>query len=197
MRSLFKAGAAYCGILVKLSPQTVQGDLATGLSIYAMNVYELLEKYAWEGVNAYHFQFHQKTVASGKGIYLGSEWRQLDSELITSNHFAHPTPRATWNQAHRLVAGPIWRTSELAIREIVPSQGGYNPVAYVHDFCANTGTPPLTPQTGRNWDYRECWSTLCHYLHACITCGSSHRAPQSFSGNAALPSQPHNGSTRR
>ena len=46
MSSFFKAWAAYCGILVKLSPQTLQGDLATGLSIYAMNVYELLEKYA-------------------------------------------------------------------------------------------------------------------------------------------------------
>jgi len=197
MSSFFKVWAVYCGILVKLSPQTLQGDLATGLSIYTINVYELLEKYAWEGVKAYHFQFHRKRVASGKGIYLGSEWRQLDSELIASKCFAHPTPRATWNQAQRVVEGPIRRTSELAIREIVPSQGGYNPVASVQHFRANTGTPPLTPQTCRNWNYRECRSTQCRYLHACITCGSSHRAPQCFSGNAALPSQPYNGPTRR
>jgi len=75
MSSFFKAWEAYHRILVKLSPQTLQGDLATGLSIYTMNVYELLEKYAWEGVKVYHFQFHRKRVASGKGIYFGSEWR--------------------------------------------------------------------------------------------------------------------------
>jgi len=38
MSSFLKAWAAYCRILVKLSPQTLQGDLATGLSIYTMNV---------------------------------------------------------------------------------------------------------------------------------------------------------------
>jgi len=71
--SFFKVWVADCGILVKLSPQAVQGELATGLSIYTINVYDLLKKYAWEGVKAYHFQFHQARVASGKGIYLESE----------------------------------------------------------------------------------------------------------------------------
>ena len=136
-------------------------------------------------------------MASGKGIYLGSEWHQLDSELISSKCFAHPTLRATWNQAQRVVAGLISRTSELAIREIVPSQGGYNPVASAQHFRANTGIPLLTPQTCRNWNYRECRSTQCRYLHACITCGSSHCALPCFSGNAALPSQSHNGPTWR
>jgi len=46
MSSFFKAWAAYCGILVKLAPHALQGDLATALSIYTMNIYELLEKYA-------------------------------------------------------------------------------------------------------------------------------------------------------
>ena len=73
INSFFKAWAAYSGILVKLAPSILQGDLATALSIYTMNMYDLLEKYAWEGVKAYHFQFHQKRVASGKSIYHASE----------------------------------------------------------------------------------------------------------------------------
>ena len=69
MGRFFKAWATYCGILVKLAPHSLQGDLATALSIYTMNIYDLLAKYAWEGVKAYHFQFHRKRVASGKSIY--------------------------------------------------------------------------------------------------------------------------------
>ena len=53
--SFFKALEAYSGIVVKLAPPLLQGDLATALSIYTMNLYDLLEKYAWEGVKAYHF----------------------------------------------------------------------------------------------------------------------------------------------
>ena len=74
MGSFFKTWAAYCGILVKLAPHSLQGHLATALSIYTINIYDLLEKYAWEGVKAYHFQFHRKRVASGKSIYHTLEW---------------------------------------------------------------------------------------------------------------------------
>ena len=35
--TFFKAWAAYCGILVKLAPLALQGDLATAVSIYTMN----------------------------------------------------------------------------------------------------------------------------------------------------------------
>jgi len=78
MSSFFKAWAAYCGILVKLGPDGLQGDLATSLSIYTMNLYELLEKYARKGFEAYHFQFHRRRVARGKNLYIGTESRQLD-----------------------------------------------------------------------------------------------------------------------
>ena len=90
MSSFFKAWAAYCGMIVKLALHAVQGDLATALSIHTMNLYDLLEKYTWEGVKAYHFQFHHKWVASGKSIYQPTEWRQLDSELVALKCFAHP-----------------------------------------------------------------------------------------------------------
>ena len=80
MSSFFKAWTAYCGILVQLAPHLLQADLATSLSIYKMNLYDLLEKYTWEGVTAYHFQFHRKRVASGKSIYHPAEWRLLDSK---------------------------------------------------------------------------------------------------------------------
>ena len=69
MTSFFKAWAVYTGILIKLAPHGLQGKLATGLCIYTMNLYELLEKYIWEGVKSYHMQFHRKRVASGRGIY--------------------------------------------------------------------------------------------------------------------------------
>ena len=68
MSSFFKAWAVYSGILIKLAPHILQGELATSLCIYTMNLYDLLEKYTWEGVKSYHFQFHRKRVASGKSI---------------------------------------------------------------------------------------------------------------------------------
>jgi len=45
MSSFFKAWAAYCGILIKLGPYGMQGELATALCIYTMNLYDFLEKY--------------------------------------------------------------------------------------------------------------------------------------------------------
>ena len=96
----FKVWAAYSGILVKLAPLALQEDLATALFIYTMSLYDLLEKCTWEGVKAYHFQFHRKRVASGKSPYLPQEWRQLDSELVASSvrfrapFLTHGAPRA-------------------------------------------------------------------------------------------------------
>ena len=98
MSSFFKAWAAYSGILVKLAPYGLQGDLATALFIYTMTLYDLLERYTWEGVKAYHFQFHHKRVASGTSLYLPTEWRQLESELVASKCFANPILRRTWSQ---------------------------------------------------------------------------------------------------
>ena len=92
MSGFFKAWAAYTGILVQLAPHGLQGELATALSIYTMNLYDLLEKYTWEGVKGYHFQFHRKRVASGRNIYQPAEWRQLDSELVASKCFAYAAP---------------------------------------------------------------------------------------------------------
>jgi len=88
MSNFFKAWAAYTGILIKLAPYGLQGELATALCIYTMNLYDLLEKYTWDGVKAYHFQFHRKRVASGKSIYQPAEWRVFDSQLIASKCFA-------------------------------------------------------------------------------------------------------------
>jgi len=90
MSIFFKAWAVYSGILIKLAPQGLHGDLATALCIYTMNLYELLEKYTWDRVKSYHFQFHRKRVASGKNIYKPREWQLLDSELVASRCFAHP-----------------------------------------------------------------------------------------------------------
>ena len=98
MCSFFKAWAAYSGILVKLALYGLQGELATVLLIYTMNLYDLLEKYTWDGVKAYHFQFHRKRVASGKNSYLPAEWQHLDSELIASKCFAQPITHSTWPQ---------------------------------------------------------------------------------------------------
>lgn len=167
MGSFFKAWAAYCGILVKLAPHSLQGDLATALSIYTMNIYDLLEKYAWEGVKAYHFQFHRKRVASGKSIYHALEWRTLDSELIASKCFAHPAPRLSWSQSYKAGPTPTRKSHELSIRENAPGP------AY-----PTGGAQPPAQQACRNWNHRECRNIQCRYQHACIYCGSNHRAPQ-------------------
>jgi len=122
MSSFFKGWAAYCGILVKLAPHGLQGDLATSRSIYTMNLYEVLEKYAWEGVKAYNFQFHRKRVAGGKNIYIETEWRQLDSEVIASKYCAHPATRPSWTQSHRVTSTPIRRILELPICENIHTE---------------------------------------------------------------------------
>jgi len=43
--SFCKAWAVYSAILIKLGPYSLQGDLATSLCIYRMNLYDLLGKY--------------------------------------------------------------------------------------------------------------------------------------------------------
>ena len=199
MRAFFKAWAAYCGILVKLAALALEGDLATALSIYTMNLYDLLEKYAWQGVKAYHFQFHRKRVASGKSIYQAVEWRQLDREQIASKCFAHPAPRATWIANQKLVPTSARRVTELPIRENAPAQG-YRPLGT--SMVPYTGpeyrTSSQAPQTCRNWNYHECRSTQCRYQHSCITCGSNHRASQCPTGNTTrLPPAPYNSLNRR
>ena len=128
MSAFFKAWAAYSGILVKLAPFAHQGDLATALFIYTMNLYELLEKYTWDGVKAYHFQFHRKRIAGGKGIFLPQEWQQLDSELIASKCFTHGIQRIAWSQHSNKVSGFPHRTSDLQVRE--------NPFEARHNFPA-------------------------------------------------------------
>jgi len=155
MSGVFKAWAAYCGILVNLAPHVLQGDLATVLSIYTMNIYELLEKYAWEGVKAYHFQLHRQRVASGKSIYHAREWQTLESELVASKCFGHCAPRPTWSQGHKTGPAPIRKTHELAIRK--------NGLAHT---LTTTAALPVTLEAWGNWNYRECRNILqCRYQH--------------------------------
>ena len=170
MSSFFKAWAVYSGILLKLAPFLLQGDLATALSIYTMNLYDLLEKYAWEGVKAYHFQFHRKRVASRKGIYQANEWRLLDSELIASKCFAHPAPRGPWTQKNKPILAAPRRVHDLPICKNIPGQScpaagtthlpPYNPP---HIARTNAGLSSTKPQPCRNWNYRECQTIPCRY----------------------------------
>ena len=88
----FKAWVAYCGILTKLAPGSLQADLACSLFIYTMQLHDLLEKYSWQGVKGYHFQFHRKRIASGKEIYHPDDWRKIDPELIAIKCFQYPIP---------------------------------------------------------------------------------------------------------
>jgi len=84
MPSFLKALSAYSRMLIKLAPNALQGELAAGLAKYNMDLYDLLERYTWEGVRSYHLQFHRKRVAAGKNIYQRIKSRQLDSELLAS-----------------------------------------------------------------------------------------------------------------
>jgi len=210
MTAFFKAWAAYGGILVKLAPHALQGELATALTIYTMNVYDLLEKYTWEGVRSYHFQFHRKCVASGKNIYQPEDWRQLDSELVASKCFAHPTPRPSWPPTFQTVPAANRRIFELPYWDTVPGTGYTYPNATptpsigVPEQCASYSHHALVPpiimpagsplsqrngQACRNWNYRECRSSHCRYQHLCISCGSNHRlsyCPVARSGSQQL-----------
>lgn len=105
MSGFFKAWAAYWGILIKLAPYGLQGELGTALTIYWMKLDDLLENYSWEGVQAYHFQFHRKRVASGKDIYHPTEWRQLESQLIASKCLAYPALRFSWPPTQQPISG--------------------------------------------------------------------------------------------
>ena len=200
MSGFFKAWAAYSGILVKLAPQALQGELATALFIYTMNLYDLLEKYTWDGVKAYHFQFHRKRVASGKGIYYPSEWRQIDSELIASKCFAHPhIPRQAWAPNPNRPTQFPRRAYELPIREssttaVYPqpsttSSTLYGPPdrrsnphysGFISNTLALTGNrvPQNPPQVCRNWNLRECHSAFCRHQHICLNCGRNHKSLQ-------------------
>ena len=145
MSNFFKACAAYSGILVKLAPYPLQGELATALSIYTMNLYDLLEQYTWEGIKGYHFQFHRKRVASGKSIYLANEWQQIDSKLIASKCFAYAIPRRIWGPRPSRTSSQPRRISELPIRE--RTMGTYQAVPYA---VYNAGAErPVTHLTGQ------------------------------------------------
>jgi len=207
MSGFFKAWAAYSGILDKLAPQALQGELATSLFIYTMNLYDLLEKYTWDGVKAYHFQFHCKRVAGGNSIYYPNHWRQIDSELIASKCFAHPhITRHPWPTSQNRPASFPQRAYELPIRESHPvpafRQATSTPTmsyglrdrrgnSYSKGYPTTTialsgnGTGQTTTQVCRNWNYRECRSPYCRHHHICITCGSNHKAPQCTQGNTA------------
>ena len=202
MSSFFKAWAAYCGILVQLTPHILQGDLATSLAIYTMNLYHLLEKYTWEGVKAYHFQFYGKRVASGKRIYYTAEWRLLGSELIASKCFAYPVVRATWIPSQKALFGPHRRVHELPSSDHSTFASTPYPTHTSSAFFGSadrrtssnnaiiTPAPLSLPNSGaltiqgcHNWNYQECRSAQCRYQHVCITCGSNHKAAQCPAGS--------------
>jgi len=206
MSAFFKAWAAYSGILVKLAPYCLQGELATALFIYTMNLYDLLEKYTWDGVKAYHFQFDRKRLASGNMIYLPGDWQYLDSELVPSKCFAHPIIRAPWPQVHTRSPALHQRITELPIRgnpfptdpsmqSLSRSNTGYltsdNYTNLVPGQGASGGKMAITGnqtrrQVCRNWNHRDCRNPNCRDAHVSATCGRNHKASQSRQGESAL-----------
>jgi len=187
MSAFFKSWAAYSGILVKLAPYSLQGQLATALFIYTMNLYDLLEKYTWDGVKAYHFQFHRKRVASGSSIYLPSEWQQLDGKLIASKCFAHliiqtswpPGPTRTLTLHQRITEVPI-RGHQFPIDYSTQSLPRSNTFYPANDYQTNplsgqpaSGTRPALigsqtrQQVRRNWNHRRLHKSQLP-LHTCV-----------------------------
>ena len=209
MSGFLKAWAGYSGILVNLSPLALQGDLTTTLFIYTKSFYNILEKYTWEGVKAYHFQFHWKRVASGKCLYLAEEWRQLDGELVASKYFAYPATWTTWNQGPSRVTMFPHRISELPFHE-----SPYSTIFNYHSPLPNTGQGLVErcPRVGNhinyipggvgiglagpasiaaqlcgNGNYWECRTANCRHQHICITCCNGDKAVQCLqAGNTQL-----------
>ena len=181
MGPFFKAWAAYCGILTKLAPQALQGDVACSLYIYTMNLHDLLERYAWEGVTAYHFQFHRKRIASGNEVYYPDDWRRIDAELIASKCFLYPSPNINRNwgseRGHSFGRGHQSLASSFTQNQPPAALGTADQtVAPPHPPDIQTSRGPLS-QHGpcRNWNYRECRAPYCCFPHSCIGCGGSHR----------------------
>ena len=200
MSGFFKAWAAYSGILIKLPSHALQGELATALFIYTMNLYDLLEKYTWNSVKGYHFQFQRKQVASGQSIFLPKEWRQLDSELIASKCFSHAIQRNPWgqHQSRPLAVTFPHRTNELPARDNIfgTSQNTQNRTSNPYSSiqgrrliqypiyppsgtaATSLGQSQATPQACGNWNYRECRTINCRHLHICVSCGNGPKAVQ-------------------
>lgn len=175
----FKAWVAYCGILTKLAPGSLQADLACSLFIYTMNLHDLLEKYTWQGVKSYHFQFHRKRIASGKEIYYPDDWRKLDLELIASKCFIFPPPAASTSRNWPYHSRSTGTGNTLGHSDTTTSTPSTVPplgyMALAHSRTPHTGG---VNSACRNWNYRECQVQHCRYTHVCISCGSSHRASQ-------------------
>jgi len=195
MSSFFKAWAPYCRILIILEPRALQGELATALCIYTMNLYDQLEKYTWEGVKAYHFQFYRKRLASGKNIFQPIEWRQLDSQLIASKCFAQPLPRPSWPETTKPLSGQTLSTCTTPYPQADRrSHSNYSlPTSITRNTLALGTLPPLAAvQPYHNWNYRECKLAHCRYQHSSITCGSSHRVSQCTLGINSSSYTPRN-----
>lgn len=187
MGYFFKAWAAYCGILTKLAPAGLQCDLACSLHIYTMNLHDLAERYTWEGVKAYHFQFHWKRIASGKEVYHLDDWRKLDPELIFSKCFLFPKPTSSY-----IGTTPRGLFGQRVDHATGTGPGSYHRPAIGYTPATSTIATPgsssearntragqwLPSSSCRNWNYRECQVQQCRYLHACISCGGNHRASQ-------------------
>lgn len=174
-----------------------------------MSLYDLLEKYSWDGVKGYHFQFDQKCVASGKSIYLPQGWRNLDSELTASKCSAHPLQRSTLTQGPSRQGSYPRRITQLPLRDnpfpdsYLQQNPSTNPLLGVHDRrpmnhaflvrkdsgTRNTAIIPTTGQAGRNWNYRECRTTNCSHQHICIVCGNNHKSVQCAQGATSLSLQ--------
>ena len=95
MSGFFKEWAAYSGILVKLAPQALQGELATALFIYTMNLYDFLENTHGIESRRIIFSFTEKelpqervytTQASGDILIANSS---LQDALLTHTSHAH------------------------------------------------------------------------------------------------------------
>ena len=196
----------------------MHGELATALCIYTMNLYELLEKYRWDAVKSYHFEFHRKRVARGNRIYEPRDWCQLDSELVASKCFAHPVPRSTCATSLKQVHPQSQRRYELAIRKstsgsVYPYSGAAEStcfpsiesrIASHQPWFTLARTPTLgssfplgTAPPCLNLNYRKCRLAQCRYQYSCISYGKSDKAFQCTIGNKGLSQLSRNGTYGR
>ena len=120
--------------------------------------------------------------------YLHQSWSTLQKQ---TSH----TPRRVYELPIREPGpGPSFTYPDSAASAFSSSAArrtNYHQSAISHTGMLATGggvIPSIAPPC-RNWNYRECCSSQCRYQHACITCGSGHKASQCPSANNT-PSQP-------
>ena len=152
MLHLVRTFLIYCQIIIELSREEVRLPLQAALATYQDRLCEYSLHFTFEPIRSYHFQFHERRIASGIDDPLG--WRVPDSEL---------------------------HTTELVRKSSYPSWGSTaSKKSSQWTFSSKEGTENTKPIIPVCFKYNRgsCEVPGCKYKHVCLDCGGLHAMPQ-------------------